>query len=337
MALQYTPWHRRFWRARPRATVIAGVAVIFAAGFVLGRFEGSTIVTPLNPLRESGYSYIRPLLLCSTDPTRPDNEDTGLERSVQKIIKQNSNANISFYMQELVSGGQWAGIGESQSYSPASMLKVPNMVAILKYADSHQDFLNKKIYYDGSFDNNRVETFKPQQAIQAGHWYTVDELLTYAVAYSDNNAEFLLSNSIDRETLDDLYINLGVQVPVNEGPVDFMSAKTYSLFLRILYNSTYLSRESSEKALGLMTKADFPQGIRAGVPSDIGVAQKFGEREVYSQDHTLQYRELHNCGIVYAPNNNYILCVMTRGQDFNQLSSAIQDVSKAVYSHEAGQ
>ncbi len=86
-----------------------------------------------------------------------------------------------------------------------------------------------------------------------------------------------------------------------------------------------------------MAFRDFPQGLQSGVPASIEVADKFGEREVFSTDGTLSYLELHDCGIIYVPDSPYVVCVMTRGHDFNSLASIIGDVSKIVYEHIAAQ
>ena len=96
------------------------------------------------------------------------------------------------------------------------------------------------------------------------------------------------------------------------------------------YNATYLSQEYSEKALKLLTEPDIP-GIRAGVPTTITVAQKFGERSVYDTNNNLTDRELHDCGIVYKPGSPYLLCVMSRGKDFDTMAKNISDLSALVY------
>jgi hypothetical protein len=40
---------------------------------------------------------------------------------------------------------------------------------------------------------------------------------------------------------------------------------------------------------------------------------------------------MHDCGIVYAKNQPYVLCVMSRGKSFADLSDAIALISKTVY------
>ena len=306
-------------------------AIFFLGGYYVGEAVGGPVVSLASPLREGGYRYIAPVLLCNSNPNLNYNNDAGLQSALQAFINTKPDDMISAYVLEMRTGGKWAGVNDAKAYAPASMLKVPTMAAILKYADTHADFLNKQIYYDGSFDDNRAEYFKPLKVIEPRRSYSIEQLLSYAVGYSDNNAERLLDGSIDRTTLESLYINLGVQLPPDV--IDFMSARTYSLFLRVLYNSTYLSREMSEKALGFMSQPDFPQGLQSGVPSSVSVAQKFGERQIYSPDGQLQYRELHDCGIVYRPNDPYVLCVMTRGQEFASLVGDISGVSKIVYEY----
>ncbi|HEY6020809.1 MAG TPA: serine hydrolase, partial [Candidatus Paceibacterota bacterium] len=227
--------------------------------------------------------------------------------------------------------GQWAGVNENESFSPASMLKVPIMTAILRTAEKQPVFLSTPVYYDGSFDDNALETIKPQDPVVAGHSYTVEQLLEKMIKYSDNNATHLLYALLPQNQFDSIFTDLGLAAPTVNGPVDFMSPKTFTMFLRILYGSTYLTRDDSEKALSLMAYPDFPSGLQAGVPQGTVVAQKFGEREADTQS-----SELHDCGMIYYGGGNaYMLCVMTRGTDKAALASEIAGISKLVWEHVA--
>ena len=87
----------------------------------------------------------------------------------------------------------------------------------------------------------------------------------------------------------------------------------------------------SEKALEFLSQTEFKKGIVGNIPSDVKVAHKFGERTYLSSTGTLVYKELHDCGIVYASNNPYVLCVMTRGNDFEKLEDLIQSISQTAY------
>ncbi len=82
----------------------------------------------------------------------------------------------------------------------------------------------------------------------------------------------------------------------------------------------------SSRALELLTKTAFNDGLRAGVPENIEVAHKFGERILPNN-----IQQLHDCGIVYIPNKPYLLCIMTRGKDMHTLQGVIEEISSSVY------
>jgi beta-lactamase class A len=310
-----------------RTVVILGI-IFLIIGVIIGRTTKAPLVIKNKVLRESGYKYINPILLCNINPPQSYNENISLSKQIAEYAKKNSNNNISVYFLNLTGGG-WASYNENESFSPASMLKVPTSVDALKYAEINPEILTKRIYFDGSFDDNKAEYFKPIKSITPNQSYNINDLIEYTIEYSDNNALKLIHDSIDASALESLYKDLNIEIPQNT--IDFMSVKTYSLFLRVLYNSTYLNREMSEKILTLMTYPDFLKGIRSGVPAQIEVASKFGERQVFNKGGDLIKRELHDCGIVYTPNNNYILCVMTSGEDFDSLSKNIKDISEITY------
>jgi beta-lactamase class A len=129
--------------------------------------------------------------------------------------------------------------------------------------------------------------------------------------------------------LSTLYADLGVK-PNPDNP-DYATAQSYSLFLRVLYNATYLDRDHSEKLLQLLAQSDFSKGIEAGVPNGILIAQKFGDARIPDAQGVQVGAELQDCGIVYYPDHPYVLCVMTKGTDISVLESAISNISQIVY------
>ena len=90
----------------------------------------------------------------------------------------------------------------------------------------------------------------------------------------------------------------------------------------------------SETTLGILSNTTFTGGIVAGVPSNVVVAHKYGERSIEQEINGtffVKERQLHDCGIVYADKNPYILCVMTKGQDFAKQQHFIADLSEYIY------
>ena len=207
------------------------------------------------------------------------------------------------------------------------------MLAVFKQAESDPSFLKKELYYDGTIDSNQDEYYKPEDAILPHHSYTIETLLNYMITYSDNNATILLLSVTQKNALTEIFTDLGLPVPDDNttGTIDYMSDKLYSRLFRVLYNSTYLNEEYSEKALKILANPDFPNGITHSLPKDILVANKFGERTIYNQNGSVRYRELHDCGIIYATKSPYLLCIMTKGANFKKLETIIQDISTMTY------
>lgn len=319
--------------AREAIFLLCGLLV---GGLVSGMFPLRSQFTPESSLRAQGdYKFTNPLLTCGSPDNKSFEEFSPFKKELQDYIDTQVSlgtaSKIGFYFRDL-NGARWFGINENEQFSPASLLKVPLMIAYYKFAETHPDVLDSTLWYGNTVDANQGETFVSSNPIVAGQAYTVRELLSAMIEKSDNNATNLLSSHINKKSLSEVYTDLGLSVPYGtSATVDFMSAKSYSYFFRVLYNATYVSRTHSEQALGLLAAPDFPNGLQASVPTTVEVAQKFGERTVLSPNGAVQFRELHDCGIVYYPNQPYLLCVMTKGQNFDELSAVIRSVGKLIY------
>ncbi len=291
---------------------------------------------PLTVVREvdDKYKLISPLLLCTSNEETPARELSGLHAKLLSFVTARTTStnvqDISIYFRDLNSGN-WTGVNETEKFAPASMLKVPTILALLKKARGNPDFLNTVVRYDGKIDETTAQNFKPKNKIRSGGTYTINELIRFTIVESDNNARALLHKYINPPEIKKVYNDLGIFIPGSQVSEDFMSAKTYSYFLRLLYNASYIGRVSSENALEMLTETSFDEGLRAGVPAYIPVAHKFGEREAVSADNKTVEREFHDCGIIYAPEKPYLLCVMTRGSSFKSLSTVVAEASTLVY------
>jgi beta-lactamase class A len=315
------------------AIAIVACAASFAGGWFLEKNVGAG--TASLPLRQGGYQLISPLLSCNSSKSFP--QDTAVSNAIQSVINQHESMgdinSAAAYFADF-STGKWAVVNPTDKYYPSSLGKVPILMAYYEMAESSSTLFNQEVTFPvGSPNLNAQQEITPEEAIVPGQTYTVAQLLSYMIKYSDNNAAQLLYSLADQSTLDSIYTNL--QIPVDNNVVsstlDFMTPQQYSILFRTLYNSTYLSRDDSEAALQLMTQTSFTQGLVAGVPSSTVVAHKFGIVSFVSGG-VPAGRELHDCGIVYAPSNPYLLCVMTRSSSTLEGSEqTIQDISAAVY------
>jgi hypothetical protein len=118
------------------------------------------------------------------------------------------------------------------------------------------------------------------------------------IIYSDNVSAVLVSKILGEEKVTTIYRDLGLPIPDLDPSVSYrITTKDYASFFRILYNSSYLNRESSEAVLSLLATIDLTEGIKMRVPGGVVIAHKFCER----RDIVLGNFELHDCGIIYHP------------------------------------
>jgi len=252
---------------------------------------------------------------------------------VNKCKNKGYAANISVYLRDL-NKGTWIGIDADRNFTAASLLKVPLLIGYLKLAEQDPSVLNREIKYEIEI-NGIPQNIVPENGAQLGKTYTVNELLRYMIAYSDNVSTVLLSDNIDAKSIANLYSALQISAPDPEQLKEYpVSARIFATFFRVLYNATYLNPDYSQKAMKLLTETDFGDGIVAGVPENIPVAHKFGERRYESKNYSLEAVQLHDCGIVYHPKSPYLICIMTEGRDFNSLKDIIKDISRITYEHE---
>ncbi len=281
-------------------------------------------------LREGGYTFIHPLLL-TPDSSVQSNALSTLKNKIYQgtfeLLNDPEVRTLSVYFRDLTTS-HWTGVREDEIYDSASLLKVPLLIAYLKKSESDPLLFSKKILYRGEQqDNKNVEFY----TLKPGTTYTVEELIHAMIVESDNSAKDLLFDYLDKNFQNKVFSDLGLAIP-NPNEQYQISPKIYSLFFRLLYNATYLTREDSEKALDLLSKSDYKDGLVAGVPPMVAITHKFGQYGSPAANGTDATEwQLHDCGIVYHPDVPYLLCVMTRGENLDKLSKLIRTVSQITY------
>lgn len=252
------------------------------------------------------------------------------------IDNETSKGNITFasvYFRDL-NNGTWFGNNVNEQFYPASLLKVPVLLGVLYKADKDHAFLTQKIQYINKETQPIAnQYFKPEKELVNGQTYTIKELTEHMIRYSDNNAADVLVKLVGKDAVLSIFKEVGIDSPPTDAEKDFLTVRQYASFFRILFNASFLSREYSEAALSLLSSTTFTRGIAAGVPNSVIVANKFGERS----DETNTSHQLHDCGIVYYPKHPYLLCVMTRGTNFDSMLGSIATLSKTVYEQVDGQ
>lgn len=280
--------------------------------------------------RLEGYKFIKPLLY--NNKTCESGKYYGLKLNIEDAIKKYQQAgnidNASVYL-KVLNNREFINVNENQVYHPASLIKLPILITYLEMEEKNPGTLNKKFVYHlppGGLPN---QTYKTNQ-IQPEKSYTVKELLNYMIAYSDNNATFLLNKNIDLEAFKKMFSDFGLTVPNIYDSNFEISASDYSVFLNVIYNAGYLTIPNSEFVAELLSKCDFKEGLQSGIPSDTKIIHKFGE---WGSRENPNIHQLSESGIIYLDNSPYILTVMAQGKEVNKLPGVIGNISKTVYEY----
>jgi len=325
-----------FRRLPPWLLRVALSAAILGAGFTAGWFvrghREPPAGLPMHMIRDQGpaqWRFINPLLECDEAENviqRP--ELVSFKRQIIDLVETRRAAGeimfASVYFREL-NDGPWIGLNERIGYLPASLLKLPTLIAVLKRAEREPAFLARQVLFNGRRNENAIIVFPPAETLEPGHSYTVEELCRRMVRFSDNNATGLLNDLVTMPEQDETLRGLGV-LPELIGTRGKLNVKAVSSFLRVLYNASYLSREHSEEALEMLSHSSFRDGVIGGVPGGVTVCSKYGEADL--GDGIVQ---LHEFAAVYHERRPYLLGVMTQGRDFTALARLIHDVSQTVY------
>lgn len=317
--------------------------LLIAVIFLLIKLYKDKISTNFFSTREQGGNYIftNPLL----DFELPEGYENSVVSSdkarnfVENIIKKENINHISVYFRDL-NNGPWIGINEKEYFSPASMLKTPLLISLLKWSEKDPQVLEKKVVAEKRFFDEALEkNIKTGNDILLGDDYSFFELAKKMIKESDNIATAILYENIPKSYIEDVFTSIGVSF-VENGEDKLVRVKDMAGFYRVLFNSSYLNRGNSEMALSILSDTSYSEGLSKGVPKDVVIAHKFGERSYLDfvpenkpiNDGDVQ---IHDCGIIYYPSKPYILCVMTRGSDFKTQEESISKISKFFFNEVA--
>jgi len=312
------------------------LATAFAAGLATGRlFEGGGLsAAPQDgEIREGRVGLINPLLECEIAneqlyrPLRPFGRR--LDERVRSLEQGEGVSKVAVYFRDL-NNGPWVGSHEKGEFIPASLAKVPIVIAALRQAENDPGFLARRVVYSGFAVQRESGFLNPESNLERGKAYTIDELMVRIGKYSDNAAAELVMQALPPRLLRTVYFDLGIDPQRLKSGVFSLSPQEYASFFRVLYNASYLDKRLSERALAYFVQSTFELGLVAGVPDEITVSHKFGvwEEPAPGSNPPLQ---LHDCGIVYHPQHPYLLCVMTIGSNYVKMTEAIAGISRFVY------
>lgn len=239
--------------------------------------------------------------------------------------------NVAFYVEDLNSGS-WIGWKEREPFVPASLLKVPVAIGVMKKIDRGEWGLDKKFVIEEKYKDSY---FGELWQLPEGTKKSTEELLKEMLQNSDNTAANILFNKLSASDREDVYYHIGIANPEINSELNFnealftkLSPKDLAAMFRALYNATYLKRSSSQYILELLTNTKFDEVVPTTIPKDIKIAHKIAN--YYNRDPE-RLRDYHDCGIAYLPKHPYLYCVMTQNFMPAQAEPLITGLGDKIY------
>lgn len=311
-----------------RSGLVVLVGIVF--GFSVDHFFVERRHSDILPIegRKGLHDFVNPLLECKDFRPLGVIGLRPMKDHVRSLIDVNEKTGVlagaSVYFRDL-NNGPWFGINEKDQFLPASLMKVPILIAYFKKAESDSSIFSKRIFFSGKW-SVPDEGIPQSEKLVPGRSYTIKELLYRMIAYSDNDAMSLLAMNDFNGSISQVLRELGLDAIPNAGSEDYsVKVKDYAAFFRVLYNASYLNEDLSRRALKLLASATYKRGIPKGLPARTIVAHKFGARR---RSDGVQF---HDCGIVYHASRPYLLCIMARGKEMDRLVGTVEEISRIVY------
>jgi len=212
-------------------------------------------------------------------------------------LLQEYGGQVSLYYEDLESGYVYT-YNADHEYFAASLMKAPFCLYVLKLASEGKCDLNQKVTYTATFQSAGTGIIKNSAF---GTQYTIQQLIEYAIRYSDNAALRMLRSVFSVDGFKEFATSIGIKDTssigyVTNSDITVTDAATY---LHAIYDFIETDETYGKMLYQYMTTTRNPMFY-----SSYPLARKYGWADA----------SFHDMGIVYAP-HPYILIMCTDHED----------------------
>ncbi len=239
-----------------------------------------------------------------------------LRNSLNELVSQEQSQGnqVSIYFEYLNTGGN-ISINQNLQLIPASLNKLPvAMAALDKVEKGEWSLTDRLVLLPEDVDSN----FGTLHQEPLNSSFTIEFLLKEMLQKSDNTALNILLRNVTVDGVIKILDEIGLQELFDER--GNITAKEYSQLFRSLYTANLLNREYSQLLLSWLTQTEFNEFISHNIPAEVPVAHKFGLN--------MDYLVFADSGIVYLPNQPYLLTVLVNPENSITADSALGEAGE---------
>lgn len=313
-------------RKREKSPVVFLAILLFLAWITYVTYQRLT----LKPTEVSGVTTSQLLSTISPTPKRQD------ENRLEYVVKEALSGTKGTYGIVILNlkTGEYYFQNETVIFAAASLYKLWVMATafeqikngLLREADvlsQDMDVLRMKFNLatpSGEIDHGEEKDGENRIT------FTVGNALTQMITISDNNAALLLSEKLRLKNVSSFLGRQGfVSSRVGTGNEPTTSPLEVALFLKSLYEGKIVDNIYSKKMLDLLRWQKLNNKIPKYLPENLIIAHKTAELDEFN----------HDGGIVFAPNGDYIIVVMSKSDVSSRYlaEERIAVVSREVYKY----
>ena len=166
-----------------------------------------------------------------------------------------------------------------------------------------------------------------------GHRFTLEEIMTLMIIVSDNMAANILIDLLGMDNINAAVERLGLldtklqrrmmdSQAARVGRENLITAKDLAHLIELTYYGRNINKEYSDMMLDILKRQQVRGRLDLYLPEEVVIAHKTGDLD----------RLEHDAGIVYLPDKEYIICVLTNDTVTNKDGrEIIGRISKLVY------
>lgn len=305
---------------RTKLLIVASVAILIFTSFFAGKYTASTtepIVTTSNSRAE--YPLLATRIFID-NPNDPIINFSALRTSLESHVAGNS-IDGSIYFEYLPTGTS-IRVGAERREVAASLMKLPAAMSLYRASEQGRVDLDQTVTLKEEWlDSAYGDLYKKG----LGYSLTLREATKIMLTDSDNTALKVVAYNIPPQPSqsENPFASLDIDIVQNSDLTISVSARSYASILKCLYFSCYNNKANSQELLEYLDESIFNSRLVAGVgDKSLPIAHKVGN---YTQD------TQSDCGIVYIPKRNYILCIMLKAPDNPEGDKKIAEISRIVY------
>jgi beta-lactamase class A len=253
--------------------------------------------------------------------------------NIQSTVER-YNGDVGIYIKNLKNGRSYE-YNVDHEFVCASLIKLPIMAATFEAIKEGKISLNTRIKFKSNCRRDGSGTLK---WARSGVYYPLSYLIYQMITKSDNTATALIIDQLGYDYLNRQFESLGLQATriaptgmslasrlADPALDNYTTPREMGNLLEKIYKHQVVSDGLSDLMLEIMKGANHRTRLAKDLPRDWQFARKTG----------LLRKNCHDVGIVFSPEGDFVICVLTNGrtQNYKVAKGLISSVGRKAYEY----